>query len=141
MTLLRVSLVAALLALLGAWPAAAGVRVVARDEPLGAAKPTTVARAAPLRFDMVGIHWRGPGTVWFRTRARTRAWSSWQPARPEGEDTPDRGTREARAGGRWKLGNPYWTGPSKAIQYRLRATNDVRNLVYPFYVVPAEESG
>ena len=25
------------------------------------------------------------------------------------------------------------------IEYRLRATNDVRNLVYPFYVVPAEE--
>ncbi len=27
-----------------------------------------------------------------------------------------------------------------AISYRLRATNDVRNLVYPFYVVPAEEA-
>lgn len=26
------------------------------------------------------------------------------------------------------------------IEYRLRATNDVRNLVYPFYVVPAEEA-
>jgi phage baseplate assembly protein W len=26
------------------------------------------------------------------------------------------------------------------IQYRTRATNDVRNLVYPFYVVPAEEA-
>ena len=25
------------------------------------------------------------------------------------------------------------------IGYRLRATNDVRNLVYPFYVIPAEE--
>jgi uncharacterized protein len=25
------------------------------------------------------------------------------------------------------------------ITYRLRATNDVRNLVYPFYVIPAEE--
>ena len=25
------------------------------------------------------------------------------------------------------------------IQYKLRATNDVRNLVYPFYVIPAEE--
>jgi|SRR4051794_6391257 uncharacterized protein len=27
------------------------------------------------------------------------------------------------------------------IEYRVRATNDVRNLVYPFYVVPAEEIG
>jgi phage baseplate assembly protein W len=26
------------------------------------------------------------------------------------------------------------------IEYRLRATNDVRNLVFPFYVVPAEEA-
>jgi phage baseplate assembly protein W len=26
------------------------------------------------------------------------------------------------------------------IAYRLLATNDVRNLVYPFYVIPAEES-
>lgn len=25
------------------------------------------------------------------------------------------------------------------IEYRIRATNDVRNLVYPFYVVPADE--
>lgn len=26
------------------------------------------------------------------------------------------------------------------ISYRLRETNDVRNLVYPFYVIPAEEA-
>jgi phage baseplate assembly protein W len=26
------------------------------------------------------------------------------------------------------------------IRYLLRATNDLRNLVYPFYVIPAEES-
>ena len=28
---------------------------------------------------------------------------------------------------------------SITIEYRLQATNDVRNLVYPFYVVPADE--
>ena len=27
------------------------------------------------------------------------------------------------------------------IEYRLRATNDIHNLVYPFYVIPAEEIG
>jgi uncharacterized protein len=27
------------------------------------------------------------------------------------------------------------------IGYRIRATNDQRNLVYPFYMIPAEESG
>jgi phage baseplate assembly protein W len=26
------------------------------------------------------------------------------------------------------------------LTYALRATNDIRNLVYPFYVIPAEES-
>lgn len=26
-----------------------------------------------------------------------------------------------------------------SIEYRLKATNDVRNLVHPFYVIPAEE--
>lgn len=26
------------------------------------------------------------------------------------------------------------------IEYRMRATNDVRNLVHPFYVVPADEA-
>jgi uncharacterized protein len=26
------------------------------------------------------------------------------------------------------------------LRYRLRATNDMRNLVFPFYVVPAEET-
>lgn len=32
-------------------------------------------------------------------------------------------------------------GPlSIMIEYRMRSTNDVRNLVYPFYVVPAEET-
>jgi flagellar hook assembly protein FlgD len=120
MTFPRALLVVTSLALLGAWPAAAGTRLVARDEPLGAASRMTVARAAPLRFDMVGIHWRGPGRVWFRTRAVSGAWSVWQPARPEAEDAPDRGTREGRARRQWKLGNPYWTGPSKAIEYRLR---------------------
>jgi phage baseplate assembly protein W len=31
-------------------------------------------------------------------------------------------------------------GLAITIGYRLRATNDVRNLVYPFYVVPADEA-
>jgi phage baseplate assembly protein W len=29
---------------------------------------------------------------------------------------------------------------SIGIEYRLKTTGDVRNLVYPFYVIPAEES-
>jgi phage baseplate assembly protein W len=37
--------------------------------------------------------------------------------------------------------DPSIDGPlSITIEYRMRATNDVRNLVYPFYVVPAAEA-
>jgi flagellar hook assembly protein FlgD len=69
---------------------------------------------------MVGLHWKGSGTVWFRSRSLTGVWSRWQPARPEVEDLPDRGTAEAAARPGWKLGNPYWTGASGAIEYRVR---------------------
>jgi flagellar hook assembly protein FlgD len=71
-------------------------------------------------FDMVGLHWRGSGTVWFRTRSLSGVWSRWQPARPEVEDLPDHGTGEAASRRGWKLGNPYWTDGSEAIEYRVR---------------------
>jgi flagellar hook assembly protein FlgD len=92
--------------------------MVVRDVPVVAAHARTVHRA-PLRFNMVGLHWRGPGRLWFRTRAPSGSWSAWQPARPEAEDLPDRGTREAAAGRGWKLGNPYWTDAATAIEYRV----------------------
>jgi flagellar hook assembly protein FlgD len=119
MTLSRALLGAALLALLGAWPAAAGVRVVAREVPVRTAAFERPQRA-PLRFEMVGLHWRGSGTVWFRTRSLTGVWSRWQPARPEVEDLPDRRTAESASRLGWKLGNPYWTDASGAVEYRVR---------------------
>jgi flagellar hook assembly protein FlgD len=125
MSLPRALFVALILAVLGAPPAAAGVRLVAHDEPVGALSAREPQRA-PLRFNMVGLHWRGSGTVAFRTRAVSGVWSEWQPAGPEAEDLPDRGTREARARRGWKLGNPYWTGAADAIEYRL--TGDVTRL-------------
>jgi flagellar hook assembly protein FlgD len=76
-------------------------------------------RRAPFGFDMVGLHWRGSGSIWFRTRSADGSWSHWQPARPEAEDIPDQNTGEARARQGWTLGNPYWTGRSDAIEYRV----------------------
>jgi flagellar hook assembly protein FlgD len=119
MRLSRAFFLVVVLSLLVAAPAAADVRMLSRDEPVGTIAREHAARRAPLRFDMVGLHWRGPGSVWFRTRSVDGTWSAWQPARPEADDAPDGGTREARAAGRWKLGNPYWTGNSDAIDYRL----------------------
>src|SRR5207244_5497539 len=44
----------------------------------------------------------------------------WRRAAPEGEDLPDIGSAETRATQGWRIGNPYWTGPSNRIAYRLR---------------------
>src|SRR2546429_827130 len=75
--------------------------------------------SVPPRFDLVGLHWRGPGSVEFRTRSVSGRWSAWRQAAPEAEDVPDDATAEARAARGWRLGNPYWTGACDRIAYRL----------------------
>ena len=54
--------------------------MVARDVPLG---PRSLAwpRHAPIRFDMLGLHWQGPGTVSYRTRSPGGSWSAWRARR------------------------------------------------------------
>ena len=58
--------------------------ITMRDVPLRGAR--TFASAAPPRFDLVGLHWRGSGSVEFRTRSLAGRWSAWEPAAPEAED-------------------------------------------------------
>ena len=93
--------------------------IVSRDVPL-AGERTLAAAGPPARFDLVGLHWRGSGTVQFRTRGTSGRWSAWNDAAPEAEDRPDAGTAERARGGGWRLGNPWWVGPSDRIEYRLR---------------------
>jgi hypothetical protein len=93
--------------------------IVSRDVPLTGGR-TLASASAPARFDLVGIHWRGSGTVQFRTRSTTGHWSGWQDAAPEAEDQPDAGTAERARVGSWRLGNPWWVGPSDRIEYRPR---------------------
>jgi hypothetical protein len=113
---------------------AATATLVVRDVPLGAAR-SLAAERTPGRFELVGLHWRGRGAVFFRTRG-AGPWSSWHAAAPEAEDLPDPGTREtARARG-WRIGNPYWTGPADRIEYRLRG--HVRALRAYFVASPVE---
>ena len=88
---------------------AAGPHAVTRELTPGGRAVLT--RSAPLRFDLVGVSSRGPGTVEFRVRT-ARGWSAWHAARPEPEDGPDRP-------GPWRVGSPWWTGPAHGIQYRL----------------------
>ena len=89
--------------------------MVTRDVPLTQGRQLD---ASAERFDLVGLHWQGPGRVSFRTRALSGAWSPWRDAAPEPEDRPGRGTREAGRRVGWRVGNPYWTGGSDAIRYR-----------------------
>jgi hypothetical protein len=101
-------------------PAAAeDATIVSRDVPL-AGERSLASTKAPSRFNLVGIHWRGTGSVKFRTRAMEGRWSAWADAAPEAEDRPDRGSAERAGTSGWQLGNPWWVGPSDRIEYRTR---------------------
>jgi hypothetical protein len=95
----------------------AGVTITMREVPLRGAR--ALASTSSTHFDLVGLHWRGPGIVSFRTRSLAGRWSAWRAAAPEAEDQPDAGTAEANAAHGWRLGNPYWVGASDRIAYRL----------------------
>jgi N-acetylmuramoyl-L-alanine amidase-like protein len=107
----RSFLVAAVLAV--AFPGAAlGSGVVQRD-----LAPQAPSRAVSARvFELVGLHWRGPGSVKYRTRNLAGRWSAWRFFSDE-DALPDRGP-EARATWGWRVASPFWTGPSNGIQYR-----------------------
>jgi hypothetical protein len=92
--------------------------LVTRELPVGGQR-TLAAAAAPERFNMVGLHWKGPGTVRFRVRSGSR-WSGWHEAEAETLDLPDRGTDEWRRMRGWRVGNPLWTGESDRLEVRVR---------------------
>ena len=98
-----------------------GPSMVVVDVPLNGERALAAARPTS-RFDLVGLHWQGRGAVSFRTRTIGGGWSAWHAAAPESEDLPNAGSTEARAATGWRLGNPWWTGPSDRIQYRLRGS-------------------
>jgi flagellar hook assembly protein FlgD len=112
-----VVLASAAAALLGAHDAlASDGSVVAVDLPLhGDRIPTAPAHAA--HFTLVGIHWRGSGSVSFRIRHAGGGWSSWRRAAPE-DDAPDAGSPEAAARRGWRMGSPWWVGPSDRVETR-----------------------
>jgi hypothetical protein len=102
-----------------AWAAPASI--VSRDVPLRGGE-RTLSASTP-RFNLAGLHWRGPGSVEFRTRSLSGRWSAWRPAAPEDEDRPDPSSEERSAHG-WRLGNPYWTGASDRLDVRTRGRVD-----------------
>jgi len=110
---LCVAFVAALV-LPGAAQAAPLSSLAARELPLRGGAVTS----AHARFDLVGLHWRGPGSVRFRTHRLAGGWSPWRAAAPEAEDLPNRSAAEAGREPGWRIGNPWWSGPSDRLQVR-----------------------
>jgi flagellar hook assembly protein FlgD len=99
--------------LAAAFPGSAlGAGLTARD-----LSPQAPRGAVPIGvFQLVGVHWRGPGLVKYRTRNLASRWSAWRVFSAE-DALPDRG-REQRATRGWRIASPFWTGGSNAIQYR-----------------------
>jgi hypothetical protein len=96
--------------------------LVTRELPVGGVR-TLAAAEAPTRFNLLGLHWRGPGRVFFRVRG-DKGWSGWHEADAEAEDLPDRGTDEARRMKAWRVGNPWWTGTADRVQVRTHGRVD-----------------
>ena len=78
---------------------AADVSMTVRDVPVGSRSLQAVS--APGVFDMLAVHWRGLGTVSFRTESTTGRWSAWQVA--DADSGPDPGTSESHPG--WNDGS------------------------------------
>ncbi len=104
------------------------IEFVSRDETVGGSRllqsrPRTLAPVRAPRFNLVGLHWKGSGQVWFRAAKRSGRFGAWERAQCCGG--PDAEGSEGSQRG-WHLGTPAWTGPAERIQYRL--SGEVRAL-------------
>ncbi len=95
-------------ALVLAGGAAAGIASIRSFEvvPGDRSLATSDANAA---FDLVGVHWRGPGGVELRTLSAGGRWSTWSRV-TEDDDGP------APVG--WRIGPPLWVGHSLKVEVR-----------------------
>ena len=98
--------------------AEAGVAsITVREVPLRGER-TPAAAVTAGRFELVGLHWRGPGRLELRTRSLAGRWTSWRAVEEDARDRPDDGSPEARRTAGWRLGAPVWTGPSDRLEVR-----------------------
>jgi hypothetical protein len=110
---MRTLLLAIALALAVPSVAVAGnVAMTVQGVPLG--QRALQAAPAPMRFNMLGVHWRGAGSIEVRTRSLRGAWRAWQDV--DDDARPDVGSPERARGER--DGNLVWTGASDAVQFR-----------------------
>jgi N-acetylmuramoyl-L-alanine amidase-like protein len=83
---------------------------------------------APMRFNVVGLGWRGAreGVVLLRARPKDGRWSRWTEVPASHDDAPDRGSDEYR--GSRAASDPVWTGRADELQYRIAAPGPVRDV-------------
>jgi N-acetylmuramoyl-L-alanine amidase/FlgD Ig-like domain len=86
---------------------AGDVTMRVRDVPLG--QRVLATAGGGMNFNMLGLHWIGPGSVDYRTRRLRGGWRAWRTADAD----------EYRTGA-WHDGNLEWTGASSAVQFRVR---------------------
>jgi len=70
-------------------------------------------------FELVGIHWRGPGALDFRVQRAAGRWSVWRTVVEDEGDAPEAGSAEARATRGWRLGAPVWVGKARRVEVRV----------------------
>ena len=90
-------------------PAAAlagGPTLTMREVPLHSAR--TIAAATP-QFNLIGLHWRGSGTVQYRTRSAAGHWRAWRAA--DDDDVIEHA---------WHFGNLIWVDTSNGIRFQTR---------------------
>jgi N-acetylmuramoyl-L-alanine amidase-like protein len=99
-------------------PAVAGAASISVRELAVRGERAPAASVDSGQFDLVGLHWRGPGTLELRTRSTAGRWTGWRRVEAESLDGPDAGSAEGRARGGWRLGAPIWVGPSDRLEVR-----------------------
>jgi flagellar hook assembly protein FlgD len=90
-------------------PAAAHAGLVAmrvQDVPVGGR--ALLAAPRPVRFNMLGLHWVGAGSVTFRVHRLRGRWGAWTTADADGDHT-----------GVWHDGGLDWTGASDRLEVRV----------------------
>ncbi len=109
----------ALTAIVLAAPASASAGLATlqvRDLPLHGERSLAVSSGTD-PFQLVGIHWQGPGRLELRIRT-ARGWMRWQPVQEDEGDAPDAGAAEARGMRGWRLGAPVWVGRGEGLEVR-----------------------
>ena len=113
----RLALIAALALALPASASASLATLQVRELPLGGDRSLASTRTTT-SFQLVGIHWQGPGGLELRTRAQRGPWSAWQPVREDDGDAPDATSAEGRALHGWRMSAPVWVGRAVGLEVR-----------------------